>query len=231
MNAASLLTLGSTDASIVLLSLNRSLAVCFCVMSEKSYKLPALCWLKVTDFVHGWLQYELGGGARVKEQRVVSVQHLEGARAVLRMETVDDVMEPGEIVSAMSATRRNCIEAGLTLDERVTQQMYGIDRETLRQFVPIECPRMALTKHGVLRPWTDDTCFGVKQATALQRLLREAFWQAVGEFAERYATLRQGEKYPQEEMIEAFCKETGTQDIHVPAIHREWQRRCKRGGK
>lgn len=178
-----------------------------------------------------WLQMELGGGARVKDLRVISVQHLEGARAVLRMETWEDLMEPGPVDNAMSATRWACIDAGLELDEGVTQQVYGIGRQELCQFQPIECPRLALTEDGVLRPWNSDTCFGAKQATALQRIIREAFWQGVGEFAARYAEKRKGEKYPQEEMVEAFCKETGTSDIHVPGIRREWQRRVKRYGK
>ena len=200
-------------------------------MLEKSYKLPAICWLRVTDFMGAWLQYELGGGVRVKDLRVISVQHLKGARAVLRMETVEDVMEPVPIVNAMSATRWGCIDAGMTLDEGVTQQVYGISRKELEQFQPVECPRLALTEDGVLRPWTADIYFGAKQATALQRIIREAFWQAVGEFAEKYAAMRHGEKYPQEEMVEAFCKETGTSDVYVPGIRREWQRRVKRYSK
>jgi hypothetical protein len=178
-----------------------------------------------------WLQYELGGGVRVKDLRVISVQHLKGARAVLRMETVEDVMEPVPIVNAMSATRWGCISAGMEIDEGVTQQMYGITRKELEQFQPVECPRLALTEDGVLRPWTADIYFGAKQATALQRIIREAFWQAVGEFAEKYAAMRHGEKYPQEEMVEAFCKETGTSDVYVPGIRREWQRRVKRYSK
>ena len=206
-------------------------SVLFCIiMSEKSYRLPAICWLRVTDFMGAWLQQELGGGARVKELRVVSVQHLEGARAILRMETVDDVLGASPVVNAMSATRHGCITAGMTLDEGVTRQLYGITRQELEQFMPVECPRLALTEDGVLRPWTNDTCFGVKQATALQRLLREAFWQSVSEFSMKYAHKRQGEKYPQEEMVKAFCKETGTSDIYVPGIRREWQRRMKRYG-
>ena len=60
---------------------------------EKSYKVPPIVWLRVTDYMHGWLQYELGGDARVRDQRVVCVQHLPGAREVLRMETVDDMVE------------------------------------------------------------------------------------------------------------------------------------------
>lgn len=200
-------------------------------MAEKSYKLPAICWLKVTDFLHGWLQYELGGEVRVKNQRVVSVQHLDGVRAILRMETVDDMMEPALIKNAMSAARHDTIDAGITLDEDVTKRMYGIDRETLRLFTPIECPKMALTPNGVLRPWTNDTCFGKDQSKQMRDLLREAFWRAVGEFSKRYARERHGERYAQEDMIEAFCQETHTPDIHVPAIRREWQRRVKRAVK
>ncbi|MBQ9645364.1 MAG: hypothetical protein IJV24_03270 [Prevotella sp.] len=200
-------------------------------MAAKSYKLPAVCWLRVTDFLHGWLQYELGGGVKIKEQRVVCVQHLKGARAILRMETADDMMEPGTAGYALSATRRNCIDAGMTVDAAVTERMYGIGREELQLFAPIECPRMALTEDGVLRPWTNDTRFGKQQATALQRLLREAFWQAVTDYAVQYAREHEGETYAQEDMIEAFCQETGTPDIHVPSIRREWQRRCKRGPK
>jgi len=197
-------------------------------MSEKSYKLPAICWLRVTDFLLGWLDYELSGGVRVNNRRVVSVQHLDGARAALRMETVDDTMEPGAVGSAMSAARYNCVAAGMTLNPEVVKQLYGVTKEELALFVPIECPRLALTNNGVLRPWTSATCFGQKQATALNRLLREAFWQAVGEFSEQYTRQRRGEKYAQEEMIEAFFRETKTSDIHVEAIRREWQRRCKR---
>lgn len=164
----------------------------------------------------------------MNNRRVVSVQHLDGARAALRMETVDDTMEPGAVGSAMSAARYNCVAAGMTLNPEVVKQLYGVTKEELALFVPIECPRLTLTNNGVLRPWTSATCFGQKQATALNRLLREAFWQAVGEFSEQYARQRRGEKYAQEEMIEAFFRETKTSDIHVEAIRREWQRRCKR---
>ena len=95
-------------------------------MEEKKYKVPNIVWLKVTDYQHAWLQRELGGGARVGDQRVVSVQHLPGARDVLKMETVEDMMEPVKVDKVMSATRRNCIKAGLTLDEKVIEREYGI---------------------------------------------------------------------------------------------------------
>lgn len=200
-----------------------------CYMPEKKYKMPALCWLRVTDYIKGWLRYELGGVIRVNGQYVVSVQHLEGARAILRMETVNDTMEPSMSGNAMSATRYNCVAAGMELNPKVVEQMYGITPETLPLFIPIECPRLTLTPNGVLRPWNDDTCFEAKQAAALHRLLRDAFWQAVTEFSEEYAKEHAGQKYAQEDMVEAFCKETSTDARHVAAIRREWQRRRKRG--
>ena len=195
---------------------------------EKNYPLPAICWLKVTDYMHGWLQYELGGEARVKEQRVVCVQHMPGARDILRMETTEDTTAQKPVDTAMSATLRNCIAAGLVLNADEVTQLYGINKEALQLFIPIECPKMCLTKNGVLRPWTQDTTFSHKQATALQRLLREAFWQAVAEYDRQYAREHQGEKYAQVDMIEAFCERTSTPDLYAEAMRREWQRRCKR---
>lgn len=200
-------------------------------MSEKNYKLPAIVWLKMTDYTHGWLQHELGGGARIKEQRVVSVQHLPGAREILRMETVEDMMERKPLGNALSATRKNCMEAGLEIDPSTMEKEYGVTRELLELFVPVECPKMCLTRRGVLRPWTLDVCFGKTQATSLQRLLRNEFWKAVEEFDVQYAAMLSGKKYPAVDMIEAFCAETGTPDLYVEAIRREWQRRVKRGAQ
>lgn len=197
-------------------------------MSEKKYKLPAIVWLKMTDYMHGWLQSELGGGARVKNQRVVCVQHLPGARDILRMEVVEDMMERKPVGNAMSATRKLCMEAGLNLDEKVMGEFWGVHREDMNMFIPIECPKMCLTKHGVLRPWTNDICLKKDQATALQRLLRTEFWKAVEEFDEKYAEKMGGKKYPAVDMIEEFCAETHTPDMYVEAMRREWQRRSKR---
>ena len=197
-------------------------------MPETSSKLPAVAWLKVTDYMMGWIEYELCGSLRVGDRRIVCVQHLKGARAILRMQTEEDTMEPRPVGLAMSATRQGCISAGLTLNPKVVEQLYGMNRVALALFVPIECPRMTLTEGGVLRPWNCDTCFSHKQASQLLALLREAFWQAVAQFADRYAREHQGEKYAQQDMIEDFCRETHTDDIHVPALRREWQRRVKR---
>lgn len=197
-------------------------------MTGKVYKIPPIVWLKMTDYMHGWLQWGLGGSARVKEQRVVCVQHLPGARAVLRMETVFDMMEKKPIGSAMSATRKNCMEAGLAIDESVMEKEYGVTRELMKLFVPIECPKMCLTKSGVLRPWTLDVCLSKQQATSMQRLLRQAFWDAVEEYDAAYAEKMGGRKYPAADMVEEFCLETETPDMYVEAIRREWQRRRKR---
>lgn len=198
-------------------------------MAEKTYKVPPIVWLKITDYMHPWVQYDLGGAARVKNQLVVSVQHLRGARDVLKMETVEDMMEPKKVGNAMSDRRKNCLEAGLVLDPGVIERTYGLTAEMMKLFVPVECPKMCLTKNGVLRPWTLDVCLGREQANALQRLLRREFWNAVDEFNLEYARKMNGRKYPQVDMIEAFCRETGTPDIHVEAMRREWQRRVKRG--
>ena len=178
--------------------------------------------------MHGWLQWELGGEARVKDQRVVCVQHLPGARAILRMETVEDMMEKKPIGNVMSATRKNCMEAGLNIDEDVMAREYGVTREAMKLFVPVECPKMCLTKSGVLRPWTLDVCLGREQAAAMQRLLRNAFWQAVEEYDAGYARKMNGKKYPAVDMVEEFCMDTETPDLYVEAIRREWQRRVKR---
>ena len=198
------------------------------IMSEKVYDVPAIVWLKMTDYMHGWLQWELGGEARVKDQRVVCVQHLPGARAILRMETVEDMMEKKPIGNVMSATRKNCMEAGLNIDEDVMAREYGVTREAMKMFVPVECPKMCLTKSGVLRPWTLDVCLGREQAAAMQRLLRNAFWQAVEEYDAKYARKMNGRKYPAVDMVEEFCMDTETPDLYVEAIRREWQRRVKR---
>lgn len=178
--------------------------------------------------MHGWLQNELGGGARVRELRVVSVQHLHGARKVLRMETFEDMMEKRPVENAMSATRYGCYAEGLVIDADVMAKEYGVTQEQLRLFLPVECPKMCLTKNGVLRPWTHDVCLGKEQASALIRIVREAFWQAVTEYDQEYSRLLEGKPYPAIDMIEAFCQETQTPDLYIPAMRREWQRRQKR---
>lgn len=197
---------------------------------EKNYDLPPIAWLKMTDYMHGWMQWELGGGARIKDQKVVCVQDLPGARDALMMETMDDIeLGPMKIVNAMSGNRKNMLAAGLVLDEGVIEREYGMTKKMMALFVPIECPRRCLTKYGVLRPWSLDICLGRQQASELQRVIRAAFWKAVEQYNTEYARKMNGRKYPAVDMIEDFCVTTKTPDIYVEAIRREWQRRLKNG--
>jgi hypothetical protein len=178
--------------------------------------------------MHGWLQCELGGSARVKEQKVVCVSHLPGINEVMRMETASDLSERKPVVNTMSATRRNCVAAGLEIDPRSVEQEYGLTQQQLDLFVPIECPSTCMNAEGLLRPWSLDTCLGKEQATALQRLLRQEFWKGVERFNAEYARRVGSKSYPAVEMIEAFCLETRTPDLYADAMRREWQRRVKR---
>lgn len=195
---------------------------------ERKYKLPAIVWLRITDYMHGWVQYELGGAAMIGDQRVVSVQHIPGARRILRMETYEDILSPGNTGKSMSATRYTCVSAGMNIDATATEELYGVTKEELQLYVPIECPKMCLTKNGVLRPWTLDVGLSRKQATAMQDLLRNEFWKAVETYDHEYARKMGGKKYPAVEMVEEFCADTETPDMYVDAIRREWQRRVKR---
>ena len=207
-------------------------------MSERAYRMPVVVWLKVTDYMHGWLQKELVGGTRIGGKRVVSLQHLDGARDVLRLETCNDVTGDGdgeevEMVPdvqelSMSMNRWSCIDAGLSLDPKAVERHYGIGREDLALFVPVECPRTCLTPDGVLRPWTSDRCFGRQQANELLKILRKAFWRGVADFDREYASRQDGDDYPAIDMIEAFCREMNTSDLHADALRREWMRQRKK---
>lgn len=194
---------------------------------ESKSGMPAIVWLRMTDYTHGWLQYELGGEVKVKNLRVVCVQHLPGAREILRMPAEESAM-PRPVGSVMSGSWKNCMDDGLRLDPDVMARDYGMTKEAMALFVPVEMPRMSMTRNGVLRPWALTTSLSPRQATALQRLLRGAFWDAVEAFDRSYAGRMGGRKYPAVDMVEAFCEATGTPDLHVAAIRREWQRRCKR---
>ena len=196
---------------------------------EKKFKTPVIAWLKVTDYLHGWLQSELAGQAMVKEQHVICVLHLAGVKELLKTETAADASaNTSDVCYAMSATRHNCIEAGLRLDPEEIKNVFGITREQMQLYVPIECPPMYMNANGVLRPWTLDIGFSRDQANALLRILRQEFWQAVGRFDKEYAAKHRGTRYTAKEMIEAFCVATRTSDVYLDAMRREWQRRQKR---
>ncbi len=192
--------------------------------------MPAIVWLRVTEFIRGWLDYEFGSKVMVNGRRVVCLQHLDGVRDILRMETVDEVeLSPDLPVElSLSASRYGVISAAMTLSPEATERIYHLSLEQMQQFVPIECPRLRLTQEGLLREWGGDAMLGDAQAKALLRLLRHYFWEGVEGFARRYASEHEGEKYAQEDMIEAFCRMTKTSELHIEAIRREWQRRCKR---
>ena len=196
---------------------------------NKKFKNPPIVWLKTTDYMCAWLQHELGSNVRVREQRMVSIQHLKGARDVLRMETTEDSMGRHPIENAMRATRYGCFSEGLAMDADVMKKEYGVTREMMQQYVPIECPKMCLTKNGVIRPWTNDVSLTKEQAAALMRIVRDAFWQAVAEYDAEYALQQDGRRYPAIEMIESFCLDNRIPDIDIQAMRSEWQRRKKRG--
>jgi hypothetical protein len=147
------------------------------------------------------------------------------------MATEEDRLEPGLSVGSMSSMRHDCLSAGLLLDPVTVELIYGVTRDELDAYVPVECPRTCLTRGGVLRKWTEVVRFSREQVAALQRVFRDAFWRGVEDFARDYAKEKAGKKYSDVDMIEAFCKDSGTSDIHVAALRREWQRRKKRQSK
>ena len=190
--------------------------------------METICWLKVTDYMRGWARCALGCGTKIGKEPLISLYQIMGAKEVLEIGTDDDLPDHGTPGNAMSATWRCALEVGLEYDPATMECIYGVTEETMEQYLPIACPPTARTVNGISRAWTNDTCFGREQAMALQKLLREAFWTAVGQYSKQYAQEHRGEKYAQVEMIEAFCRETKTDDMYVEAMRREWQRRNKR---
>lgn len=205
-------------------------------MELTSYGLPLICWLRVTDYMRGWACAALGSSVTVMGVPVIAVEHLPGAKEIMKnmlTEEKDDEEEvedtgdecPG---NSISATWMNALVTGMEIDPRLVWIEYGFKREMLRQYLPVRCPDVAMSKEGILKPWSNDMRFGDKQSTELQKVLRDAFWRSVGEFAEKYAREHEGEKYAQADMLTDFCKEYGIDDYYVDAMRREWQRRLKR---
>lgn len=195
---------------------------------EKTNNIPVIVWLRVTDYMHTWLQRELGGDTMVGEQRVICLQHLQGFKDTLKMETIKDTKACQPVMNSMSAMLHNCINTGLEIDPDTILKEYGITRQAMEMFVPVEAPKLCMTKDGVLRPWALDVAMGREQAAAVQRLIRREFWQYVENYDKQYARRHRSKNYPAAEMIEAFCTETNTPDTYVDAMRREWQRRVKR---
>ena len=191
--------------------------------------MEPICWLKITDYMRGWARMALGGPKRVKDDPVIQVQNLEGAQPVLMMAT-DNELHSGDVPgNVICDTWHAALEVGLEMDACGMEREFGVTRELLSQYLPVACPPYAVADNGTVHPWDSDTSFGQQQAAALLRLIREAFWRAVGDFSRWYQREHAGEHYAQVEMIEAFCKRYQTDDVYVEAMRREWQRRCKRG--
>ena len=173
--------------------------------------------------MHEWLFREFGGTVRLYGKPVISISHLPGAREILRQQTQNDVTDDASLRWSLSAMRMDGLQAGVDIGPKTVESLCGVTPETLQAFVPIECPRMALTVNGVLRPWSRVTSFGQSQAFALIKLLRAAFWQAVEEY-EKHFKWPAGEQHTAIAMTESFCQDTGTPDIYADDLRREWQR-------
>lgn len=191
-------------------------------------EVPLVTWMKVTDYMCGWIESELGGTVVLKDHRVISMQHLRGIKNAMRMETIEDTSDNRDMSFSISASRRNYIETWINLDPDEIKRQYNLTKQQLAFYIPIECPQMCMTSEGVLRPWKLTTKFGRNQSGVLMKLLREEFWKAVDKFNKEFAAQKGGKRYTAKEMIEAFCVATGTNDVFLDAIRREWQRRCKR---
>lgn len=191
--------------------------------------MPTICWLRVTDYMHDWVTHNLSGTLSVKGQGIVCLQHMKGARDIMRMKIVEDIeLSIDAQNKCLSAQRYRVISAGMIINENATTRLYGIDREALALYMPIECPPVCMTDHGVLREWTNNTCFTYEQATALQKLLRDTFFQTVTDYNDYYKKKMAGKQYPAIDMIEEFCDENDINDTYADTIRREWQRRLKR---
>ena len=179
----------------------------------------------MTTYTHYWLEREFGGEVKLHGKRILSIAHLPGMRDILRMPTREDMVGGAPVRLSMSAMRMDCMQAGIDIGPFTIEQKYHLTPKILGTFVPIECPRMAMTANGVLRPWNRMTTFGKTQAFTLCRMLRSVFWKAVENYdSEMRAEARKN--YADVRMIEGFCADTGTPDIYIDDLRREWQRQC-----
>lgn len=191
-----------------------------------NYPTPAVAWLQITKYMHEWLINEFGGNVRLHNKPVLTVTYLPGVKKVLRMETMDDVTDISDNKFSMSAMRMDCVTLGCSIGPKTMQEQYGITPELLDTYLPIECPRMALTKYGVLRPWARNMAFGKQQAIELLTLLRNAFWDNVNEY---YHNLIDKGEAPETaiELIRTYCEENHISEVHLDDLRREWQRLLK----
>ena len=188
-----------------------------------TYPTPSVSWLLMTEYTHDWLYNEFGGSIELHDRKIISVQHLPGARRILRMETQEDVLEPGKTRWAMSAMKMDCMELGIGIGPKNIKDQYGLTPEQLRLFVPVECPRMALTSFGVLRPWSRNTSFGHQQALELIKFLREKFWQAVNNHKTKMEDMGEPPSTAKQ-LIESFVADYNIREIYIDDLRREYQR-------
>lgn len=191
--------------------------------------MEQICWLRITDYMREWARTTLGSPKRVKGEPVLDILSLEGVQSVLLMPTSDGLPGFGSLGNAMCDTWHAALTVGLDMDAQGMEKEFGITREMLVQYIPVACPAVAITTDGSTHPWNRDTSFGKQQAAAILRLIRDAFWSVVGNYAIQYEDANFGIKYAQIDMLESFCKDYRINDTYLEAMRREWQRRCKRG--
>lgn len=190
--------------------------------------MEQICWLRITDYMREWTRTTLGNSKRVKDEPVLDILSLEGVQSALLMPTSDGLPGFGTLGNAMCDTWHAALTVGLEMDAQGMEKEFSITREMLEQYLPVACPAIAITMDGSTHPWNRDTCFGKQQASAVLRLIRDAFWSAVGNYAVQYENAHFGTKYAQIDMLESFCKDYRINDTYLEAMRREWQRRCKR---
>ena len=187
-----------------------------------------MAWLKMPGYMIAWLEGEYGGSIERHGHKLLSTNHLPNVRRIMKQETEEDIMVSSEEWQSLSQTRMNCIQTGLSLNPEAMAAWMQVDTKQIAQYVLMECPRLALTKNGVLRPGTRDTAFSRRQARLLQAELQKAFWNSVNTYDAHYAETHEGH-YPAVDMVAAFCEETGTDEVYIQEIRREFQRKRKTG--
>lgn len=186
---------------------------------------PAMAWLHVPGYMIAWLEYAYGGTKVLYGHKLLSTWQVPGMRAALREHTLEDMLMNTTETLSLSAQRMDCLQAGMLIDTKAMEESFGMTKKALAQYVAIECPRLALTGEGVLRPWRRHIAFSRPQARNIQALLQREFWGAVAAYNTQYALTH--EAYPAVEMVEAFCDETNTPEVFIAEIRREWQRKEK----
>ena len=203
---------------------------------QKNRLETPVTWLRMTEYMHDWLNKSFGGKCALYGKPILSVAHLPGAYKALQMEVFDDMQDVAPLqagqaelkdVLSLSAMRMDCLQHGCRISPDTVDRLCGLTQEQLGAFVPLECPRMAMTAFGVLRPWNRTMAFSRAQSNELIRLLRGAFWQAV---ADHESQLREKGALPDTaiELIESFCRDTGMSELWVEDMRRQWQRYLSR---